>query len=130
MPRVLYVEDDNDAAAALAEHLRARGFEPILARSAEQAMEMLADLPPDNSIDLMITDLSLPGIDGAELCRILRSKAEHRELPIILLTGVKQRLGIEITEADRTWLPADKILDKSVHLDEVLSVVKELLGRK
>ena len=129
MSRVLYVEDDADAAAALAEYLRAAGLVPVLAGSGEQAILMLDGGLPDGNIDLIITDLALPGIDGAELCRLLRADQTHCHLPIILLTGVRQRMGIEITQADQTWLPADRILDKAISPEEILIAVRELLEK-
>jgi len=129
MYRVLYVEDDADAAAALAEYLRAAGLVAVLAGSGEQAIMMLDGGLPDGNIDLVITDLALPGIDGAELCRILRADQTHCHLPIILLTGVRQRMGIEISQADQTWLPADRILDKAVPPEDILTAVRELLEK-
>ena len=128
--RVLYVEDDLDAAQTLAEYLRSANLEPSLVRSAEKALFLLETAQGSLAIDLLITDLSLPGIDGAELCRILRADPAHCHLPILLLTGVRQRLGIEITPGDKTWAPADRILDKSETPQQILAVVKELLDTK
>jgi DNA-binding NtrC family response regulator len=78
---VLLVEDEAYVRTSLAELLASRGFEVIQTAGAAEAQDRLARAP----VDLVLTDLKMPGIDGLELVRRLR--AAFPELPVLVLTG-------------------------------------------
>jgi DNA-binding NtrC family response regulator len=78
---VLVVEDEAYVRDSLGELLRARGFDVHLAATVEEALGCLGSAP----VDLVLTDLRMPGADGLELIRRLQSS--DPEIPVIVLTG-------------------------------------------
>jgi signal transduction histidine kinase/CheY-like chemotaxis protein/putative methionine-R-sulfoxide reductase with GAF domain len=84
--RVLVVDDNVDAAELLGELLRLLGHHPIIAHDGDAALAMSAQTCPE----LAILDLGLPGMDGYELARKLKSNANTAQLPIVALSGYGQ----------------------------------------
>ena len=80
--RLLLVDDEDLVRAVLAASLVEEGYRVVEARDADEALRALAQ---DEAIDLLITDLSMPGLDGAALIAALRPARPN--LPVILLTG-------------------------------------------
>jgi DNA-binding NtrC family response regulator len=78
---VLVVEDEAYVRASLGELLKSRGFDVILATGAAEAQDHLGRAP----VDLVLTDLKMPGVDGLELVR--RLHASFPDLPVLVLTG-------------------------------------------
>lgn len=85
--RVLVVEDSDTQAVRLAGLLEAAGFAADRTASAEAAIEYLRRNRPD----LVIADFHLPGMSGAELCRIIRQRAGAEAIPILMLTDDAER---------------------------------------
>jgi two-component system response regulator AtoC len=79
--RVLVVEDESYVRLSLGDLLEARGFDFELAASVPEALECLAKAP----VDLVLTDLKMPGSDGLSLVRKIAER--HPDLPVIVLTG-------------------------------------------
>ncbi len=82
--RVLVVDDDGAARQGLKSLLTTRGYEVDLAVDGANALERLAELPPD----LVLTDLDMPGMNGMQLLKEVRER--NRELPVIVITGVAE----------------------------------------
>ncbi len=81
--RVMVVEDEADLLETLAYNLRKQGFEVRTAANGEEAIEQLqADLP-----DVVLLDLMLPGIDGLEVCRLVKNDPSLSSASIIMLTA-------------------------------------------
>lgn len=80
--KILIVDDDSTTRKYLQMVLQPEGFEIIAARDGIEALEKLAGKMPD----LVITDLDMPRMDGAELVRNIRKESEASVLPVILLT--------------------------------------------
>jgi CheY-like chemotaxis protein len=76
---VLVVEDDEDFRLSLVDLLLKQGFDVLAAENASEALELVADA------DVMLTDISLGGMDGLELCGLAR--ARHPELEVVVMTG-------------------------------------------
>jgi len=93
--RILVVDDNADAAESLATLLRLHDMEARACYDAEQALEVAADFKPD----LAFLDLSMPGMNGVELGRKLRTQAGARPLVLVALTGMGQKADIEETQA-------------------------------
>ena len=72
-PRLLLVEDEASLALTLSDRLRAEGYEVEVRGDGESALELL----DQRQMDLVVLDLMLPGIDGFEVCREIRS-ADYR----------------------------------------------------
>ena len=80
--RVLVVDDDLLVLEVVAFMLEELGCEPLRARSGTEALGTIAN---DQTIDVLITDINMPGLDGSTLATWVRSF--RPELPIILITG-------------------------------------------
>ncbi len=115
---VLVVDDEEQIRRALRSVLQARHFEVALAETAEQALELTAELTPD----IIILDLTLPGMGGLEACSRLR---EWYTGPILILS-VRNADADKIAALD---LGADDYLTKPFSTGELLARIRALLRR-
>jgi two-component system, cell cycle response regulator DivK len=83
IPLILVVDDYQDAREMYAEYLQFSGFRVAEARNGNEAIEQAFALHPD----LILMDLSLPGLDGWEATRQLKSDERTRHIPVVALTG-------------------------------------------
>ena len=101
--RVLVVDDDPTVSDVVRRYLEREGFAVELAGDGQQALDAYAADRPD----LVVLDLMLPGIDGLEVCRRLRT--QDRTLPVIMLTALGEEsdrvLGLEIGADDYVTKP-------------------------
>ena len=120
--RVLIVEDEQDIAGLIKHTLERSGdTEASVVGSGDAALKSVSDQPPD----LIILDLNLPVVSGVEVCRILRSRADGRHVPIIMLTA-------RTSEDDRVTgleLGADDYVTKPFSLRELTARVQAVLRR-
>jgi DNA-binding response OmpR family regulator len=120
--RILIVEDEQDIAGLIKHTLERSGeAEAEVVGSGDAALKAVADRPPD----LIILDLNLPVLSGVEVCRILRSRADVRHVPIIMLTA-------RTSEDDRVTgldLGADDYVTKPFSLRELSARVRAVLRR-
>jgi signal transduction histidine kinase len=86
-PFILIVEDSPTQAAELAEVLGGAGFETRIAPDGETALTVLRN---DHTVDLVLSDIIMPGLWGHELCRQIKSRRDFRDLPVILLTSLNE----------------------------------------
>ena len=82
-PLILVVDDYQDAREMYAEYLQFSGFRVAEARTGNEALEQAFALKPD----LILMDLSLPGMDGWEATRVLKADDRTRNIPVVALTG-------------------------------------------
>ena len=82
-PLVLVVEDYQDAREMYAEYLQFSGFRVAEARNGNEAVAQAFSLRPD----LILMDLSLPGMDGWEATRVLKADERTKHIPVVALTG-------------------------------------------
>jgi CheY-like chemotaxis protein len=82
-PLILVVDDYQDAREMYAEYLQFSGFRVAEARNGNEAIEQAFALKPD----LILMDLSLPGMDGWEATRQLKSDERTKHIPVVALTG-------------------------------------------
>lgn len=118
VPLILLVEDHQDTRQMYAEFL-AIGFDVLTAPDGEQALDTVRRRHPD----LVITDLSLPGIDGFQLIAAVRNDAAFREIPIICLSGY----GGFAHEQRARAAGCDRILQKPCMPDTLAEVAAELI---
>lgn len=83
---ILVVDDSSTVRKFVSVSLSMQGFRVVTAEDGMDALEKL----PKEPIDLIITDLNMPNMDGMELIRTLRSNSTYHELPIIILTSLKE----------------------------------------
>ncbi len=85
--RVLVVDDDTANRSALCDCLKQRGYEAVGARDGAVALELLAR----DAFDLVLLDITMPGINGFEVLRRVRETYSRSELPVIMVTGWGER---------------------------------------
>jgi CheY-like chemotaxis protein len=120
MPKILLVEDNEMNRDMLSRRLVRRGYEVEIATDGEQGVAMAQT----GGFDLVLMDMSLPGIDGWEATRQLRALPETQAVPIIALTahamsGDRER-ALEVGCNDYDTKP--------VELDRLLGKITALLG--
>ena len=122
MKRILLIEDDEDIALSLRYNLERDGaFEITSVRDGEAGLEAAAARLPD----LVLLDLSLPGLDGIEVCRRLRSSPATARIPIVMITA-------RVEESQRVRgldEGADDYITKPFSLREVQARVRAVLRR-
>ncbi len=91
MTRILCVEDNQDNLFMLQRRLTRVGFEVTIAMDGAQSVDWAKTLLPD----LIVMDLNLPGLDGCEATRRLKSQPETKHIPIIVLTADTTRKSRE-----------------------------------
>jgi two-component system response regulator MprA len=117
--RILVVDDDPDILSLMRRRLAYAGYTVGEAASGEDALTAALARPPD----LVVLDVMLPGLDGVEVCRRLRTGT--RDLPILMLTA-KGRVPDRVAGLDAG---ADDYLIKPFALDELLARIRALLRR-
>ncbi|MDH4247316.1 MAG: response regulator transcription factor [Deltaproteobacteria bacterium] len=117
---ILVVEDEEDLQELLRFNLAREGYQVRIAGTGEAALRAIKARP-----DLMVLDLMLPGIDGLEVCRWVRSEDGTRDLPILMLTA----RGEEADIVSGLELGADDYLTKPFSPRVLLARIKALLRR-
>lgn len=117
--RVLIVEDDDDIADVLRRSLRNEGYEVRTSGDGIEALDVAAGFLPD----VVVLDLGLPGLDGVEVCRRLRSDGD---VPILMLTA-RAETEDRVTGLDSG---ADDYLVKPFERKELLARIRALLRRR
>ncbi|BCJ92239.1 hypothetical protein IZ6_29740 [Terrihabitans soli] len=120
--KILVVDDSESFLQEISESLRTEGYEVVLARSGEEALDLLSVHP----VDCVLLDLIMPGIGGAETCRRVKGVPVMRDIPIVILTAVDdRRLMIEGLAAG-----ADDYIAKSNDFDLLRARVLAQMRRK
>ena len=116
--KILVVEDEDRIRQFLQRGLTFEGYRVDAASDGQEALDLARDEPPD----LVLLDIMLPGLDGVEICRRLRSASE---VPILMLTA-KEAIEDRVAGLDAG---ADDYLVKPFAFDELLARVRALLRR-
>jgi DNA-binding response OmpR family regulator len=116
--QILVVEDELVLRETLEYNLKKQGYEVLSAGDGDQAVEVAREEHPD----LILLDIMLPGIDGFEVCRILRQEIN---VPILMLTA----RGDEVDKVVGLEVGADDYLTKPFSMRELLARVKAQLRR-
>lgn len=124
MPRekVLVVDDEEDILELLRFNLSREGFRVSCAMSGEDALKMVHSEIPD----LIVLDLMLPGMDGLEVARELKTQEDTRVIPILMLTAKGEESDVVIG----LELGADDYVTKPFSIRILVARVKALLRRK
>jgi signal transduction histidine kinase len=88
--KLLAVDDSETHLHMLAGQLRGEGYEVVLARSGEEALDLLAVEP----VDCILLDLMMPGLGGEETCRRIKAVAATRDTPVVMLTARDDRAAM------------------------------------
>ncbi len=115
---ILVVDDDREIRDLVGGFLNKHGYRTSLARDGQEMKKVLGD----QSIDLVVLDLMMPGEDGLSLCRNLRAKSN---IPVIMLTA----MGEETDRIIGLEMGADDYLPKPFNPRELLARIKAVLRR-
>lgn len=116
--KILVVEDDKTLLEALDYNLKRQGHETLTTENGRTALTLARTQKPD----LIILDVMLPGLDGFEVCRILR---QELSTPILMLTARSE----EVDKVVGLEMGADDYLTKPFSMRELMARVKALLRR-
>lgn len=117
-PTVLLVEDHPDSRRMYAAFL-SEAFEVLTASDGIRALDVARGARPD----LLITDLSIPGLDGFQLCEAIRQDPALSRMPIICLSGY----GGQQHDARAREVGCDRVLQKPCMPDVLLRIARDLL---
>jgi DNA-binding response OmpR family regulator len=120
--RILAVDDSLTYLQELGFELRDEGYDVVLARSGEEALEVVAV----QNVDCILLDLLMPGIGGQETCRRIKASPALRNIPLIMLTAVEDRQAL----IEGLGTGADDYIAKSSEFDVVRARVQAQIRRK
>ena len=120
-PTLLLVEDEEDLQELVRYNLERDGYNVTTVGTGKRALDAVAAQMPD----LIILDLMLPGMDGLEVCRVLKSDASTRSIPILMLTAKSEEADV-VTGLE---LGADDYVTKPFSPRVLMARVKAVLRR-
>lgn len=120
--KILAVDDSVTYLQELASSLRDEGYDMVLARSGEEALELLAVQP----VDCILLDLIMPGLSGQETCRRIKAAQVVRDIPLLMLTALEDRSAM----LDGLGAGADDYISKSSEFEVLKARVRAQIRRK
>jgi two-component system phosphate regulon response regulator PhoB len=121
-PSILIIEDERALVEVLTYNLRKEGFEVHSATDGQDGLRRAQTTLPD----LIILDLMLPVIEGLEVCRVLKSGARTKDIPLLMLTARSE----EVDEIVGFQMGADDYVTKPFKIKPLIQRIKALLRRK
>ena len=122
--KILIVEDDEDVLQTLEKQLMNHGYMAIVARKGMDALDKADIYLPD----IILLDLMLPDIDGAEVVKLLKENPRAAKIPILFLSGmVTREEGKELCEV-RVGGKDYPAIGKPFSLQELLNGINQILG--
>ncbi|MEI7770787.1 MAG: ATP-binding protein [Chloroflexales bacterium] len=118
--RILIAEDNDVNIMAIADYLRAKGYEVVVAHNGREALELAGETPPD----MILMDIQMPEMDGLEAIRSLRAMPDCAATPIIALTA----LAMPGDRERCLTAGASEYITKPVRLKGLLEVIQRLLA--
>jgi len=119
MERILIADDNEGARALLTSLLESRGYNVTVTCDGFEALEQLQQ--SESAPDLMLLDIEMPRMDGCEVCTRVKSRADTRGIPVVLVSGLADT-------ADRaSQAGADGFVNKPYRLDTLLAEVRRQL---
>jgi len=119
MKTILVIEDDISILEGLKDNLKFEGYRVITETNGKRGLKLAFE----KNVDLLLLDIMLPGLNGYDICR--KVKSEHPDLPIIMLTA----RGSEIDKVSGLDTGADDYITKPFSLPELLARIRAALRR-
>lgn len=128
--KVLVIDDDVQLVETVKTLLQSVGYEVASAYQAEKGVELARQIKPD----LILLDVMFagpPGPDGIEVSRRIQQDAALKDIPVIILSGVRKVLDLPYKIGpDETWMPVKTFLEKPIKPDRLLQEIQKILGPK
>ena len=127
--KIVIADDDPDIRESLQAILESQQYTVVTAVDKTDGLEKIRAEKPDLAIlDVMMSTWE----DGFEMSRELKKDPQFKDMPILMLTGIKNETGIDFksTAGDPTWCPVDAYLEKPIEPDILLAEVAKLLSVK
>jgi type IV pilus assembly protein PilB len=121
-PRILVIDDDEEARVMMSSLLERDGFEVLEAEDGHRALDLLKD---DHDFKLVVLDLAMPGLSGREVLDRIRGSVETAALPVLIRTGT----GSHTLEAELLEAGADDYVEKSVDATRFMARVHAVVRR-
>jgi len=118
---IVVIEDEADIAEVIEYSLSREGFETSASLNGQEGLQFVQSVRPD----LVLLDLMLPGLDGIEICRELKSDASTKSIPIIMVTAKGDESDIVLGLS----MGADDYVTKPFSPKELIARVKAVLRR-
>lgn len=119
---MLMVDDSADMCRFVRDYFRGE-YNVLTARNGEEALERLRD---NDGIDLVVSDITMPKMNGFELCRRIKSDLQWSHIPVILLTGIASNDG----EMEGLKMGADDYITKPFNVEMLRLRVKKFIEKK
>lgn len=119
-PRILFVDDEREILEAYEEFLDGLGYEITFTNSSQEAWQLLEK----NKFDLIVTDLSMPLLNGEELIQIIRKNAFNKSSPIIIASGNSNKIHESQASRDPNLFLLKKPFKKDDLLENIQSFFK------
>ena len=125
--KILIVDDDMGLVESFSEILRGKGYTPVSAHNGEEGCRMAKSEKPDLILlDVMMTKEN----EGFEVAQKLKADPETRNIPIIMITGIRKAKNLPFGfEPDEDWLPVKAVLEKPVPPEALLAHIAEALKK-
>ncbi len=121
MEKILIAEDDPITRTIIAKTITAMGYCSIQTSNGKHALELVESNP---DLKLIITDIAMPDLDGRDLVKLVRSRPETSNLPIMIISGVVSYHQIrEVLE-----LGASRFLPKPIDMKEIKRLIPKLIS--
>ncbi|MCP4611282.1 MAG: response regulator [Planctomycetes bacterium] len=127
--KIVIADDDPDIRVSLQAILETQQYTVVTAVDKTDGLEKIRAEKPDLAIlDVMMSTWE----DGFEMSRELKKDPQFKDMPILMLTGIKNETGIDFKSSagDPTWCPVDAYLEKPIEPDVLLAEVSKLLSGK
>jgi DNA-binding response OmpR family regulator len=128
MSKILIVDDDEDIVEAMRLVLEKRGHKVSIAMDGNEGMNKARAEKPE----VVILDVMMPGLDGFEVARELKGDNQTRNISILMLTAIKDKMGFDFQRegSDPQWLPVDDYCNKPLDYEILLEKIDHLVRNK
>ena len=123
--RVMTVDDSATVRQVLQMTLEGAGYVVVQAVDGLDALKQLSH----DSVDMLVTDLNMPNMDGITLIKEVRQNPDNRFMPIIMLTSVNQEFPVEFSakDIDGNWMPVQDFCEKPADPAVLIPRIREIL---
>ena len=126
MAKILIIDDDVDITESIQVVLKSKGHE---VESTVEGREGIS-IAGRNKPDLIILDVMMPQMDGFAVAREIKSKESIKDIPILMLTAIKEKMGLDFKNeaGDDVWLPVDDYCEKPISNEQLFEKIDKLLN--